>query len=96
MKESFIYILFNRPHGTLYVGVTSNLIHRVTEHKSKVYDGFTKKYSIDKLGYYEMFDDIRFAIEREKQLKAGNRKQKIQLIENMNPGWRDLFFELKI
>lgn len=90
----YVYILFNKRNGTLYVGVTSDLIKRIYEHKNKFVEGFTKKYSIDKLGYYEVFDDIVSAIEREKQLKAGNRKKKLQLIEKVNPEWKDLYFDI--
>ncbi len=89
--SGYIYILFNKKNGTLYTGVTSNLIKRIYEHKNKFIDGFTKKYGIDKLGYYETFDTIVSAIEREKQIKGGSRKQKIQLIELINPNWQDLY-----
>ena len=89
--SGYIYILFNKKNGTLYTGVTSNLIKRIYEHKNKFIDGFTKKYGIDKLGYYETFDTIVSAIEREKQIKGGSRKQKIQLIESINPNWQDLY-----
>lgn len=92
--SSYVYILFNKRNGTLYVGVTSDLIKRVYQHKSKVVAGFSKKYSVDKLGYYEIFDDIEDAIEREKQLKAGNRKKKLSLIESINPNWTDLYYEI--
>ena len=91
MKQSYIYILFNKRNGTLYVGVTSDLVRRVYEHKSKTADGFTKKYNVDKLGYYEIYDDIVTAIEREKQIKGGSRKKKIDLIESLNPEWKDLY-----
>lgn len=94
MKKGYTYILFNKKHGTLYVGVTSNLIKRVYEHKNKFVEGFTKKYGVDKLGYYEVFDDILHAIEREKQLKGGNRQKKIELIESLNPEWKDLYSEI--
>jgi len=90
-KQSYIYILFNKRNGTLYTGVTSNLIRRIYEHKNKLVEGFTKKYDVDKLGYYEIFDDITQAIEREKQIKAGSRKKKLQLIESINPNWEDLY-----
>lgn len=93
-KKGYVYILFNKKNGTLYVGVTSDLVKRVYEHKNKFVDGFTKKYSVDKLGYYEVFDNILQAIEREKQLKAGKRKTKIELIENFNPKWTDLYNEI--
>ena len=90
-KQAYIYILFSKKNGTLYVGVTSNLKKRVWEHKNKLVEGFTKKYGVDKLGYFEIFEDITQAILREKQLKAGSRKRKIQLIEKANPNWNDLY-----
>ena len=89
-KKSYIYILFNKPNGTLYTGVTSDLVKRVWEHKNKITGGFTAKYSIDKLGYYEEFADIKDAIAREKQIKGGSRKKKLDLIMNNNPDWIDL------
>ncbi len=91
---SYVYIMFNYRNGTLYTGVTNDLIRRVGEHKSKTVDGFTKKYSIDKLGYYEIYSDITDAINREKQIKKSSRKSKLKLIETMNPNWKDLFIEL--
>ena len=94
-KKSYIYILFNKRNGTLYTGVTSNLVKRVYEHKNKVYEGFTSKYGVDKLGYYEVFNDIKDAITREKQIKAGSRKKKIQLIESINPTWIDLYEKIR-
>ena len=94
MQQSYVYIIFNKPNGTLYAGVTSNLIKRVYQHKHKLVDGFTKKYSVDKLGYFEVYEDIRFAIAREKQIKSGPRSKKIGLIEKMNPNWIDLFDSL--
>ena len=90
-KRGYIYILFNKRNGTLYTGVTSNLVKRIYEHKNKLVEGFTNKYRVDKLGYYEIFDDIQTAIEREKQIKAGSRKKKIFLIESTNPNWDDLY-----
>ena len=93
-KQGYVYILFNKKNGTLYVGVTSNLIKRIYEHKNKLADGFTKKYDVDKLGYFEVYDDITIAIEREKQLKAGNRQRKIDLIEKYNKEWKDLYNEI--
>ncbi|WP_432631508.1 GIY-YIG nuclease family protein [Brachyspira sp.] len=93
-KESYIYILFNRKNGTLYVGVTSDLIKRIHQHKNKLIEGFTKKYGVDKLGYYEIYSDIESAIAREKQIKAGSRKKKIDLIEKINPNWDDLYDSL--
>ena len=91
MKYSYVYILFNKRNGTLYVGVTADLVKRIYEHKEKLVDGFTKKYSVDKLGYYEAYENITDAIAREKQLKAGTRKRKISLIESVNPQWQDLY-----
>ncbi len=93
-KKGYIYILFNKKNGTLYVGVTSDLIKRIYEHKNKMIDGFTKKYAIDKLGYYEIYEDIESAIQREKQIKSGSRKKKIELIETMNPDWNDLYYQI--
>ena len=93
-KSSYIYILFNKRNGTLYTGVTSDLIRRVYEHKNKAYDGFTKKYNVDKLGYYEIYDNINIAIEREKQIKSRSRKYKLKLIENLNPNWLDLYWKI--
>ena len=93
-KEGYIYILFNRKNGTLYVGVTSDLIKRIYQHKNKLIEGFTKKYGVDKLGYYEIYGDIESAIAREKQIKAGSRKKKIDLIEKINPNWDDLYDSL--
>ena len=89
--SGYTYILFNKRNGTLYIGVTSNLVKRVYEHKNKLVDGFTKKYNIDKLGYYEIFDDIEEAIIREKKLKGASRKKKLELIEMNNQEWLDLY-----
>ena len=93
-KKGYIYILFNKKNGTLYTGVTSNLVRRVTQHKEKQYPGFTDSYDVDKLGYFEEFQTITEAIAREKQIKAGSRKKKLELIESMNPNWEDLFEQL--
>lgn len=92
--SGYTYILFNKRNGTLYIGVTSNLVKRVYEHKNKLVDGFTKKYNIDKLGYYEIFEDIEEAIIREKKLKGASRKKKLELIEMNNPEWLDLYDEI--
>ncbi|WP_199769850.1 MULTISPECIES: GIY-YIG nuclease family protein [unclassified Helicobacter] len=94
VKQAYIYMLFSKPNGTLYVGVTSDLAKRIYEHKNKAADGFTKKYGVDKLGYYEAFDDMASAILREKQLKGGNRAKKIELITKSNPQWKDLYEDL--
>ena len=93
-NQYYIYILANKRNGTLYIGVTSNLVKRVYEHKNNIIKGFTKKYNIHKLVYYEITDDIESAIRREKQLKKWNRKWEMNLIENSNPEWIDLYFGL--
>ena len=93
-KELYVYILTNKNHTVLYTGVTSDLINRVWKHKNKVIEGFTKKYNVDKLVYYEGPGQPIYAIEREKQIKAGSRKKKIELIESFNPEWRDLYDDL--
>ena len=95
MKKAYTYILFSKRNGTLYVGLTSNLIKRIWEHKNHVVKGFTQKYIVDKLGYYEVFDDIYNAITREKQIKRMLRAKKIALIEKNNPTWRDLSDDLQ-
>ena len=92
--NGYVYILFNKQNGTLYVGVTSDLVKRIFQHKNKFADGFTKKYNIDKLGYYEIYDNIETAIEREKKLKGASRKKKLELIEINNPNWLDLYEEI--
>lgn len=84
----------NKNNTVLYTGVTNDVIKRVYEHKIKAVEGFTKRYNITKLVYYEVFDDINNAIAREKQLKGGSRNRKIALINNLNKEWKDLYFEL--
>ena len=91
---AYVYIMFNKKLGTLYIGVTTDIVKRIYEHKNKILKGFTSKYNLDKLGYYEVFDDIENAILREKQLKAGSRENKIKLIEKINPDWKDLSVSL--
>ena len=93
--KSYTYILFSQRNGTLYIGVTNDIIRRVTEHKEKRIPGFTQQYGVDKLGYFEEYNDIRLAIQREKELKGWTRKKKIALLEASNPQWKDLFFELQ-
>ena len=93
-KKGYVYILFNKRNGTLYTGVTSDLVKRIYQHKQKFVEGFTKKYSIDKLGYYEISDNIESAIVREKQIKADSRKDKLKLIESINPNWEDLYYNI--
>jgi putative endonuclease len=90
MKQYFVYILSNKRNGAMYVGITNNLERRVYEHKNKLSDGFTKKYGLDKLVYFEETSDVRDALEREKQLKHWKRKWKMDLIEKDNPEWEDL------
>lgn len=89
-----VYILANKRNGTLYTGVTSDLKRRIFEHKDNLIDGFTKKYNIHLLVYYEVGDSIEGAIEREKQIKGGSRIKKVKLIESVNPNWIDLYTEL--
>jgi putative endonuclease len=84
----------NKRHGTLYIGVTRNLVVRVWQHKNKATAGFTAKYNLTRLVYFELFEDIYEAISREKRLKAGSRRTKIRLIEKNNPEWRDLYEEI--
>ena len=94
MKYSFVYILSNTSNRVLYTGVTNNIYRRILEHKSSKYSSFTYKYRVTKLVYYEVFGDITLAIQREKQIKAGSRRRKIELIEKVNPGWKDLFAQM--
>ena len=94
MLSAYIYILSNKKEGSLYIGVTSNLPKRIWEHKNKVVKGFAEKYNLDKLVYYEVFDDIENAILREKQLKGLLRIKKINLINAFNPDWVDLYNQL--
>ena len=90
MKTYLVYILASKRNGTLYVGITNELTRRMFEHKSGLINGFTKKYSIDKLVYFESTSDVNAAILREKRLKKWKRKWKIELIEKLNPNWKDL------
>ena len=90
----YVYILASKRNGTLYIGVTSNLIKRIYEHKNNSIEGFTKKYNIHNLVYYEITEDVNSAIAREKQLKIWKRNWKIELIEKNNPKWKDLYFDL--
>ncbi len=94
MKRPAVYIVTNRPKGTLYIGVTSNLVRRIHQHKTHAIEGFTRKYGTDKLVYFELFDDMETAIRREKQLKKWRRSWKIALIEKENPKWNDLYEKL--
>lgn len=94
MEYCYVYILASSRNGTLYIGVTSDLIKRIYEHKNNLIDGFTKKYGVHRLVYYEQTSDIESAIEREKRLKKWNRKWKLELIEKNNPDWEDLYTSL--
>ena len=93
-KQFYVYILANKRNGTLYVGITNNLIRRISEHKSKLIKGFTSKYNVNKLVYCEVYDDSYNAINREKQIKGGSRNKKIELIEKDNKNWDDLYDKL--
>ena len=94
MCQSYVYILASQRNGTLYVGVTSDLIKRIYEHKQNLIDGFTKKYGVCILVYYEIHRAIEVAIAREKQIKKWNREWKLRLIEEKNPQWQDLYDEI--
>ena len=94
-KNFFVYIMTNKNNTVLYTGVTNNLIRRVYEHKEKLIEGFTKKYNCSKLVWYEIYNDSYNAIAREKQIKAGSRKKKLDLINKTNPEWKDLYDEIK-
>jgi putative endonuclease len=91
VRRFYVYILANKIGGTLYIGVTNDLIRRVAQHRQRSMDGFTKKYEVDRLVYFELFDDAENAIRREKRLKKWNRAWKIRLIEESNPNWDDLY-----
>jgi putative endonuclease len=91
MKQPAVYILASQRNGTLYIGVTSDLVQRVWQHKNDEADGFTKKYGVHLLVYYELHDDMENAILREKRLKKWNRAWKLRLIEEKNPDWNDLY-----
>jgi putative endonuclease len=95
-KQYYVYILSNKRKGTLYIGVTSNLIKRIEQHKNKEIEGFSKKYSLDRLVYYEHTNSIEGALNREKQLKRWNRNWKINLIVKDNPDWQDLSNEVYV
>ena len=95
MKSYYVYILASKRNGTLYIGVTNDLIRRVYEHKNNLIDGFAKKYNVHSLVYYEQYDDIESAIIQEKRLKKWNRKWKLELIEREISQWRDLHEDLQ-
>jgi putative endonuclease len=93
-KQYYVYIMTNAKHSTLYTGFSNNLKARVWSHKGRFVDGFTKKYHVDMLVYYEATESVESALAREKQIKAGSRQKKIDLINSINPEWRDLYKEL--
>ncbi len=92
--QYYVYILASRKKGTLYIGVTSDLVKRIYEHKNDLLEGFTRQYKVHNLVYFEITESIESAIAREKKLKKWNREWKIRLIEKSNPEWRDLYAEL--
>ena len=94
MKGGWVYILTNRPNGTLYVGVTNDLIRRIGEHRDGTIKGFTRRYALKRLIYFEQYDDIRTAIQREHNIKHGPRAWKVRLILATNPDWNDLYDRL--
>ena len=94
MQGGWVYIMTDQPNGTLYIGVTSDLARRVWQHREGVVEGFTKRYGLKKLVFVEQHDDIRAAIQREKNLKRWPRAWKIDLIEKANPQWNDLFDQM--
>ena len=94
MRKGYVYLLASKPYGTLYIGVTNDLIRRVYEHREKFVEGFTKRHDVTRLVYFEIFEDIEQAIHREKRLKKWPRAWKISLIEKDNPDWIDLYPEI--
>ncbi|MCA9351594.1 GIY-YIG nuclease family protein [Patescibacteria group bacterium] len=90
-KHYYVYILASKRNGTLYIGVTNDLCQRIYEHKNNIIEGFTKKYLVHSLVYFEETGDVNIALQREKQLKKWNREWKLNLIEKENPTWRDLY-----
>ena len=90
-RQYYVYILANKGNTVLYTGVTNDLRRRAYEHREKLINGFTQKYNVNKLVYYELFDDPANAISREKQIKAGPRRKKVDLVNSMNGEWADLF-----
>ncbi len=93
-RQYYVYIVTNQGNEVLYTGVTNDLVRRVWEHRNGTAKGFTSRYNAGRLVYYEVFDDPEAAITREKQLKKGSRKKKVELVEGMNPGWQDLSEDL--
>ncbi len=96
MKQPCVYILANRPRGTLYIGVTSDLVARIWQHKNDLVEGFSDKYEVHLLVYYELHETMLEAIKREKQLKKWNRDWKLELIEEFNESWADLYSQISV
>lgn len=94
-KSYYVYIMTNKYNTVLYTGVTNDLVRRVGEHREKVIPGFTSRYNVTKLVYYEMYDDVKAAIAREKQIKGGSRQKKVDLINGMNSEWADLYEDME-
>lgn len=94
MKQYYVYILASKRNGTLYIGVTDNLIRRIYEHKNDMVEGFTEKYQVHLLVYYEVHSEINEAIQREKRIKKWKREWKLNLIEKVNPEWNDLYHRI--
>lgn len=90
-KHPAVYILASRRNGTLYIGVTSDLVRRIWEHRNNMVEGFTKRYGVHQLVWYELHDNMEAAIQREKRLKDWKRAWKLELVETTNPGWQDLY-----
>ncbi len=95
-KQFYLYILASKRNGTLYIGVTSDLVQRIWQHKNKLVEGFTEKYNVNKLVYYEAHSDAESAITRERQMKKWRRAWKMRLIEGRNPEWRDLCSDIRL
>lgn len=93
-KQAGVYILASKRNGTLYIGVTSDLVKRIWEHKNNMIEGFTKQYNVHRLVWYELHENMEAAITREKRLKNWRRKWKLELIENSNPKWLDLYYTI--
>jgi putative endonuclease len=93
-RQYYVYILTTAKNTTLYTGVTNDLVRRIYEHKSNLVKGFTQRYNVHKLAYYETVEDVMIAIEREKQIKSLKRDKKVRLINNFNPDWHDLYGEI--
>jgi putative endonuclease len=93
-KQYYVYVITNKPYGTIYIGFTNDLIRRVHEHREGIVEGFSKEYGLERLVWYEVHEDVHAAITREKQLKEWRRDWKINLIQQLNPDWRDLYLEI--